>query len=267
MGVQAERRVFTIYGGKVRLASKIVALFPPHRLYTEAYVGGGSVFLAKPRCNYEALNDRDSRIVDVYRALRDYPEELLTALEQTPYARVEYERCRGSDGGSSCVENARRFLVVVAQSVGSTPTGTGWRRQKYPPSRNGNYAKQWGSYSESVAAFLDSFRGVYLECMDGVEFLQAYDAPGVLHYVDPPYDPAVCDSGWYDSTVDHDLLLATLLSLQGMVVLSGYASPRYQKALVGWDRVEFPVSGLGRGGVSRTDRVEVVWRNPAAVTG
>lgn len=37
----------TYYGGKQKLAARIVTLIPEHRIYVEPFVGGGAVFFAK----------------------------------------------------------------------------------------------------------------------------------------------------------------------------------------------------------------------------
>ncbi len=37
------RTPVTYYGGKQRLAKKIVSMFPPHKIYCEPFLGGGAV--------------------------------------------------------------------------------------------------------------------------------------------------------------------------------------------------------------------------------
>jgi DNA adenine methylase len=61
------------------------------------------------------------------------------------------------------------------------------------------------------------------------------------------------------SLEQHQELLAFLRGLDGMVVLSGYASQHYDAALGGWRRETR--SALADGARERT---EVLWLNPAA---
>ncbi len=86
--------------------------------------------------------------------------------------------------------------------------------------------------------------------------------------MDPPYLPETrsYDGGRYyrhEMTVfDHEQLLKALLELEGMVVLSGYDSDLYNRALTGWQSIRLKTSGSSRfGSASRT---ECLWLNPAA---
>jgi DNA adenine methylase len=58
---------------------------------------------------------------------------------------------------------------------------------------------------------------------------------------------------------DHVEMLAALKDLAGMVVLSGYPSPVYDEALVGWHRIERAAFADGA-----RPRIEVLWINPRA---
>lgn len=86
-----------------------------------------------------------------------------------------------------------------------------------------------------------------------------------LHYVDPPYVFATRSDGGADyahelTEADHVALLEFLKTLAGTVILSGYPHPLYDKALVGWRRVER--AALADGAKKRT---EVIWINRESV--
>jgi hypothetical protein len=56
------------HGGKLRLAPKLIAIFPPHRIYSEVFGGGASVLMQKPRCYSELYNDLDGEVVNAGHA-------------------------------------------------------------------------------------------------------------------------------------------------------------------------------------------------------
>ena len=62
------------YGGKQQFASKIVSLFPEHKIYCEPFIGGAAVFFAKPRSQAEIINDINSEVINFYEVLQhDFP--------------------------------------------------------------------------------------------------------------------------------------------------------------------------------------------------
>src|SRR5947209_10614539 len=79
------------HGGKRYLAKRIIAHFPPHRIYLEPFGGGASVLLNKPPVEVETYNDLDLRITRLFRALRDHGEEFVAKVQLIPYSQVEFE--------------------------------------------------------------------------------------------------------------------------------------------------------------------------------
>lgn len=52
-----QRPALRYHGGKWRLAPWIVSHFPPHRVFVDAYGGGGSIILRKTRSYAEIYDD------------------------------------------------------------------------------------------------------------------------------------------------------------------------------------------------------------------
>lgn len=98
----------------------------------------------------------------------------------------------------------------------------------------------------------------------GIAALDDYGrSPRVLIYADPPYLGSTRKSGRYKHEMltddQHAELAAALHAARAAVVVSGYASPLYERLYDGWDRVDIPTT-TGQGG-ARQDRVEVLWSN------
>jgi DNA adenine methylase len=92
--VENYKPILRYRGSKARIAAWVVAHFPAHEVYCEPFFGGGSVLFSKPQCKTEVVNDLSSAVVNLFRCLRDQPEELARQIEMTPWAREEYEECR-----------------------------------------------------------------------------------------------------------------------------------------------------------------------------
>lgn len=73
------------------MADWIISQFPQHKIYVEAFGGAASVLLKKPRARGEIYNDLDGEVVNLFRMLRQFPEELLRLIELSPSAREDFE--------------------------------------------------------------------------------------------------------------------------------------------------------------------------------
>ena len=63
---------FRYAGGKFYARKLIFEHIPPHQLYCEPLVGGGSVFFAKPKAPANILNDLDEELMNEIR--KDLPD-------------------------------------------------------------------------------------------------------------------------------------------------------------------------------------------------
>lgn len=260
-----ERPVVRYHGGKWKLAPWIIAHFPPHRVYVEPFGGGGSVLLRKPRSYAEIYNDLDGEIVNVFRVVRDHGDDLRRALELTPFARDEFLLSYEPSGEP--VEQARRTITRSFMGFGSAAVCgeiSGFRANS---NRSGTTpAQDWRNYPDTVPSAIDRLRGVVIEHKDATAVMLQHDGYDTLHYVDPPYhhstrargDKASVKAYKYEMTDDqHRDLAAVLKTLQGVVILSGYRCPLYDKLYAGWKRIDRAAHADGA-----RDRVESLWLSP-----
>lgn len=255
------RPALRYFGGKWKLAPWIISHFPPHRIYTEAYGGAASVLLRKSPAYAEIYNDLDSEVVNLFRVLRDPMQaaRLIELATLTPFAREEFELCY-----VPClepVERARRTLFRSFAGYGTNAVhrNTGFRANT---TRAGTIpAHDWRNLPAGLVEVVERLRGVVVEQRPALTVLRGYDARDTLHYVDPPYPHGTRRSGRYRhemSDNDHCDLAATLHSLQGMIVISGYPCDLYDVDLYpDWQRVTRAAHADGA-----LDRTEVLWISP-----
>lgn len=115
------------FGSKHRNAPRIIAQFPQHELYCEVFGGGASVLLQKQPAPFEVYNDLSGDVVNFFKMLRSRPDELIRAIELTPYSRLEFEQ--SYEFVEDKLERARHFYVRIWQgfsSVGSTDRVAAW---------------------------------------------------------------------------------------------------------------------------------------------
>lgn len=257
------------HGSKWRIAPWIIQHFPPHRVYVEAFGGGGGVLLRKPRSPIEVYNDLDRDIVNFFQVLRDRRQctQLCVAVERTAYAREEYEEAKRPARGA--VERARRlvargFMGFNGSGATNNPT-CGFRAADYRARRANNHS--WLNVPEAIATAHHRLQGVVVENLDAVRLLRVHDGADTLFYLDPPYLPETRTSygkgkGYrHEFNVEqHRALSEAARSLKGFAIVSGYPSPLYDELYAGWTCMNKRtlVGGVGLGRF----RTEALWLSP-----
>lgn len=252
------------YGGKQRIADRIVATFPNHLHYVEPFAGGLSVLLAKGPSKLQTVNDLDHQLVTFWRMLRDRPEDLMRVCELTPHSRHELDLCRAPMDGLDELEVARRVWSQLVQGRAGRRTRTGWRYYIDRTATGATMATYLRGYLDRMMPAAARLASVQLECLPAVEVIERYGvAPQVLLYVDPPYLASTRRSLQYvhemHTEAEHRDLAAVLNATPAAVVLSGYRSALYDRLYRDWDSVEIPASTQQSGADGR--RTEVLWLN------
>ena len=107
-------------GGKKALREEVVRRFPIYyERYIEVFGGGGWVLFHKdPGNDFEVYNDFNSLIVNLYRCVRDKPEELIAALRYTGEIARRYQ---GSDAGEDTADAVPSLYKQAAAPGGRIP--------------------------------------------------------------------------------------------------------------------------------------------------
>jgi DNA adenine methylase len=259
---------FTYFGGKTRIAEKIVDLLPAHEHYVEPFAGSLAVLLAKPRSMMETVSDLNGDIVAFWRVLRARPGDLERACTLTPHARSEH--LAAYEPAADDLERARRVWVLLTQGRGAQlHHATGWRYYQDSRGSASSMPDYLEAYCARIAPAAARLAGVSLENLPAVEVIRRYGRhSSCLIYADPPYLDTVRSSGGRGDSYlhemryadDHRELAAALLDASAAVVLSGYDSPLYTELYDGWYRAE--ITGYtGNGRTGNAKRAEVLWSN------
>lgn len=255
----------TFFGGKTRIAQRIIALLPPHLHYIEPFAGSLAVLLAKQPARMETVNDLDGELMNFWRVLRERTDDLERVCALTPHSRIEHRA--SLEPASEELERARRTWIRLTQGRGGhTDRPTGWRFYQDPRGTHISMPEYLHAYAGRIAPAAARLWSVSLECKPALEIIADYGRhPDALIYADPPYLGSLRTPG--DSyavemrgEAEHAQMLDALKACRAAVVLSGYASPLYDGALGGWHRREL-AGYTGNGHPGKGKRAEVVWSN------
>lgn len=232
-------------GSKWNLAEWIISHFPDcyeKMVYLEPFVGSGAVFFNKIPGAVETINDLNGDIVNLFRVLRENPEELVRVLSLTPYSREEYNK--SFEPCEDPIEKARRYMIKTNQAFGAkTNYKSGWRNHKQM--KIGGTACRWNGITQSVFVAAERLKGdtthlVQIENMNAFQLIERYNNPDVLMYLDPPYVRTSRKSGRlyvHEMTDDEQIRLLNLITQsRAKIVISGYDSKLYNERLNGWKK-------------------------------
>ncbi len=170
-------------GGKNRLAKRLLAIFPEHTTYVEAFAGGAQVFFRKPPSKIEVLNDLDGEIVNLYRVCQQHYEELLRCFRFAVVSRAWFDVLKASDPKTlTDVQRAARYLYLLRNCFASLVRNPVYHRNVVqPPSFN------LQRLPELIHNAHKRLQRVQLECAPYEEVVRRFDRPTTLFYLDPPY--------------------------------------------------------------------------------
>jgi len=252
------------HGGKYYLAERIIAHFPSHRVYLEAFGGAASVLLNKRPADVEAYNDLDLRITRLFRTLQKQGKEFVDRVKFIPYSEKEFDDARVYPEHATDLDKAICDFVRWRQSFGGK--GRTW---SYTTSRaRGGMAgdvNAWWTAIDGLPEIIDRLKRVEILYQPATEAIRRFDSDETLVYCDPPYlhdtrDPNSRDVyGVEMSRAEHEELALVLNSCRSKVVLSGYPSALYDQLFRKWRRVEFDIANHASGGRKKGRETEVLW--------
>lgn len=251
------------YGGKIKMASSIIALMPEHQAYIEPFFGGGAVFWAKNPSEHEVVNDLNHHLITFYQVLKHRFDELGLLLDETFHSRVQHAYAKQVYRDNTIDDDVLKAWAVFVQTNSSFANKIAGG---YKFDRLGKCSK---AYMSKIKQFTEWYRDrlqkVNIECNDALKVIQSYDSTQALVYCDPPY--MNCNQGHYAGYTgeDYGRLLAVLSKLKGKFILSSYPDPILDSFVrrLGWRQImkEYPISVNNRQGSVTKMKTEVLTLN------
>ena len=201
-------------GGKKALRDEIISRFPTDcKRYIEVFGGGGWVLFHKaPGNDFEVYNDRNPNLANLYRCVRDHPDELIAELTYALNSRTDFDYIRKVMKTPTEIPDVKRaayFYQLIRYSYASGLD---------------SYASQphsmWNNFPLITNACA-RLQKVVIENKDFEKLIDQYDRPESFFYCDPPYfetEDYYEDVGF--TKADHERLADRLSSIEGKYLLS-----------------------------------------------
>ncbi len=250
------------YGGKSKLASAIVPLFPPHICYAEPFAGGAAILFAKPPSEAEVINDTNKEIINFYRVVKNNFTDLEKMIRVTLHARTLHQDASTVYNSPHLFDEIKRawaVWVLAVQSFASMLDGTF------------GYDKKSGQTSQKVTnkreAFTEEYairlQNIQIECVDALYIIQSRDRQDTFFYCDPPYFNSDCGPYGGYTEADFERLLIMLSGIKGKFLLSSYPSNLLESFVkrFGWHQRQFEQKVSINKGYTGKTKIEVLTSN------
>ena len=193
-------------GGKWKMGKTLINMMPEHDYYCEVFFGGGSVFFRKVKSEFNAINDYNANLINMYNQLRDNKDNFLKYINTFLYSRDIFDYCRERYGEDDWFEvgeivRAVMFYYMIRVSFNNQMTHFS-KDQKY---------SIWDEYHR-IVKISEKLQNVLIENRDYRKFItdRIEDKVGdkKMFYLDPPYVIAE-GKGYYEylfSNMEHSEL-------------------------------------------------------------
>lgn len=235
--VDPVRPVAGYVGGKRNLSARLVDMIEAtdHGIYAEVCVGMGGVFLRRrSRPKMEVINDASADVATFFRVLQEHHVAFLDYMRFKLSSRHEFDRLMKQDPDTlTDIQRAGRFLYLQTLAFGGKVEGRNFgvsygARPKFDMTR----------LTPLLVDLHDRLAGVLIERLDFQTFIERYDRPETLFFVDPPYWGS---EGYYGkelfSKADFARLAQALKGVRGRFILTLNDVPEV-RALFAWADIE-----------------------------
>jgi DNA adenine methylase len=207
-------------------------MFPQHTIYIEVFGGALNVLYRKDRSKFEVVNDLNSELINLHRAIRNNPATLSMYLNKLLISRELFNDIRKRKiKARNNIERASYYLYLITQSFGS---------------KGDNFAMSAKANKKPKNIYRDFFKWalrlkfVTIENLDFRELIKRYDRADALFYLDPPY---VGTENYYKDIDgfgirEHRELAEQLANIKGKFLLSYNDSPVVKELYTDFNIVE-----------------------------
>ena len=210
------RPFFGRVGGKTKIRDKIISLFPEHKIYVEAFVGGGSVLFGKKPSEVEVINDKDKDIASMYRDIKKLKATTIGKFNFVP-SKERFDNYLRSSPTTPAKRLERNLYLNINSFGGNNKTYCANVKHRNPNTKGAHIKKNSSKYRERLA-------DVKVYSYNFTTVIKKFDGPSTFFYLDPPYSKM--DKSWgYAHLVTPQQVYAAVKKIKGKFLLSYDDSP------------------------------------------
>jgi DNA adenine methylase len=204
------------FGGKSRLAKRIVPMIPSHVCYCEPFCGAAWILFKKEPSTTEVINDLDGELVNFWRIVQNHLQPFLEYFKYAIVSRklFEIENRRDPTTLTDLQRAVRYYYLQRLGFGGKTSNRTFGAGAQRPTNLN------LLTLEESLLETHWRLQRVTIENLDVVKCVEKYDRKDTFFYIDPPYYHTAQDYCRPFEDADFQRLVTAISSIKGRFILS-----------------------------------------------
>jgi len=218
-------------GGKTKLKKTLVAHVPPHNVYVEPFVGGGSLYFAKPLVDKNVINDADPALIKFYRDTRIDPYHIQGC--NLPVKEKQFLTSKNRIKPNGTYDDPCDYLGMIKRSYGQIGKKYDPKHEQYskttkiPPSK-----RAFSESGKKIEMYNKKLKKTIISNGGFCPVMEKHDSKDTFHYLDPPYHGTSQPYGLKRVNVDEVISCAS--KMKGKVLVSYDNHPEVRKAFKGW---------------------------------
>lgn len=208
-------------GGKSKIAKKIIAKMPPHKVYVEPFAGASHVFFKKPKAEKNVLNDKNKELIRFFQIVKNKKFCCKIEDNENKHLRINSKKLK-----SPC------DYIYLNKTSYSSKSFSGKPAYSY----DHRYDRR---NAEGRTICIDGFKlnHVILQSQDFRSAIKQNDSRDTLFYIDPPYVKAnekscLYGKGFCSVTPEH--VAQAVRKIKGKALISYDDHPEVRKAFRGF---------------------------------
>lgn len=211
--------LFGRMGSKYTMIDEITSQIPPHTIYVEPFVGGGSIFWNKTPAEKSVINDLDKELIDGYRAFK---KASLSSLQALDYLDSTLPK---KDYKTEQYRNMIDKLETEMEAIKSQPAKQFIKmfkgsRGKFLQKSSGRtyFDVAFRPYIPNLEEYKRLLKDTIIENKNYVDIIKKYDSPTTFFFLDPPYEAS--EGIYKNHMIDYEQMRDILRNIKGKFLLT-----------------------------------------------
>lgn len=241
--------IYSRIGGKTKLVKTILPMIPKHRIYTEAFFGGGAIFWNKPTAEYSAINDLDHDIYSLVKLIRDGN---INIQDNEKLKKISLEQANKyvKINDDLFINDTQLFVKkMLIRTCTFTSSGKGKIYR----------TRDFDRVIKRLPFYKNKLQNTEIYNSDYEKVLKLNDEPDAFHFIDPPYEESKNLYTHGDFDIEH--LEKVARELCGNVMITLNDSPTIRKIFKDWIITDVIVKKSASYGIASKDRKELIITN------